>query len=80
MYKIQPIRVAYKKPINLNFCAIFKIILQKGKPVFGFSVLYPRKSGLSEKLKVSTVDIQIKRPGLRISNSKDFSSGCKHKD
>ena len=32
------------------------------------------KSGLKIKLKVSTVDIQIKLSGLRISNSKVFSS------
>ena len=32
------------------------------------------KSGSKRKLKVSTVDIQIKRSGLKISNSKDFSS------
>ena len=32
------------------------------------------ESGLKIKLKVSTVDIQIKLSGLRISNSKVFSS------
>ena len=81
MYKIQSIRVAYKKTINLKFCAPFKIILQKReelsnfkKPVFDFSLLYPRKSGLSKKLKVTTVDFQIKQSGLRVSNSKVFSS------
>ena len=29
VYKIQPIRVAYTKPINLKFCAPFKINIQK---------------------------------------------------
>ena len=33
------------------------------------------ESGLEIKLKFSTVDIQIKQSGLRISNSKVFSSG-----
>ena len=51
----------------LNFLAPFNINTQKqevltnfGKPVFDFSVLYPKKSGLSKKLKVSTLDIRIK--------------------
>ena len=45
VYKIQPIRVAYKKPLNLKFCAPFKINIQKReglsyfkKPVFDFSL------------------------------------------
>ena len=29
VYKIQPIRVAYKKPLNLKFCAPFKINIRK---------------------------------------------------
>ena len=33
------------------------------------------KSGLNRKLKVFTVDIQIKRSGSRVSNSKVFGSG-----
>ena len=82
MYKIQPIRVAYQKPENLKFCAPFKNNIQKReglsnleKPVFDFSVLYPKKSGLSKKLKVSTLDIRIKQSGLKVSNSKVPSSG-----
>ena len=31
MYKIQPIRVAYIKSINLKFCAPFKIIYRNGR-------------------------------------------------
>ena len=33
-----------------------------------------KKSGLRRKLKVSTLDIQIKQSGLKVSNSKVFSS------
>ena len=48
------------KPINLKFCAPFKINIQKREglsklkknPVFGFSLLYPRKNGLRRKSKV----------------------------
>ena len=65
------------KPGNLKFCAPFKINLQNReglsnfeKLVFEFSVLYPKKSGLSKKLKVSTLDIRIKQSGLKVSNSK----------
>ena len=35
------------------------------KPVFDFTVLYPKESGLSKKLKVSTLDIWIKQSGLK---------------
>ena len=66
MYKIQPIRVAYQNPGNFKFLASFKINIQKReglsnfkKPVCDFSVLYPKKSGLSKKLKGSTLDIRI---------------------
>ena len=38
-------------------------------------IVISNNNGLKRKLKVSTVDIQIKRSGLRISNSKVFSSG-----
>ena len=38
------------------------------KLVFDFSVLYPRTSGLSKKLKVSTLDIRIKQSGLKVSH------------
>ena len=55
------------KPINLKFCAPFKINIQKRekisnflKPVFDFSLLHPRKYVLRGKLKVCTLDIQIK--------------------
>ena len=61
--------------------APFKINIQKReglsnfeKPVFDFLYLYPKKSGLSKKLKVSTLDIQIKQSGLKISHSKVPSS------
>ena len=59
MYPIQPIRVEFMKPINLKFSAPFKINIQKReglsnfkKPVFDFSLLYPRKNGLRRKSKV----------------------------
>ena len=65
----------------MKFCAPFKINIQKGealssfeKPVFDFSVLYPKKSELSKKLKVSTFDIWIKQSGLKVSHSKVPSS------
>ena len=40
------------------------------KPVFDFSVQYPKKSGLSKQLKVFTLNIWIKQSGLIVSNSK----------
>ena len=43
-------------------------------PVFDFSVLYPKKSGLNKKSKVSTLDIRIKQSGLKLSHSKVPSS------
>ena len=53
------IKFNQSKPGNLKFCAPFKIHVQKRvglsnfeKPVFDFSVLYPKKSGLSKKLSV----------------------------
>jgi len=55
------------KPINLKFCVLFKINLLKReelsyfkKPVFDFSLLYPRKNGLRKKSKVCPLDTQIK--------------------
>ena len=64
-----------------NFCAPFKINIQKRdglshfeKPVFDFSVLYPKKSGSSKKSKVFTLDILIKQLGLKVSHSKVPSS------
>jgi len=45
------------------------------KSVFEFSVLCPKKSGLSKKSKVSTLDIRIKQSGLKVSHSKVLSSG-----
>ena len=60
----------------------FKINIQKQegrsyfeKPVFDFSVIYPKKSGLSKQLKVSTLGIWIKQSGLKVSHSKVPSSG-----
>ena len=44
------------------------------KSVFDFSLLYPKKSGLSKKLKVSTLDIRIKQSGLKVSHFKYPSS------
>ena len=54
------------KPINLKFCASFKINIQKReglsflKPVFDFSLLHPRKDGLRRKSKVCPLDTHIK--------------------
>ena len=54
------------KPINLKFCASFKINIQKReglsflKPVFDFSLLHPRKNGLRRKSKVCLLDTHIK--------------------
>ena len=53
MLKIQPIRVAYHYPVNFKFDAPFKE--REGlpideNPVFDFSVLSPKKSGLSKKI------------------------------
>ena len=65
--KIQPIRVAYMKPINLKSCAPFKINIQKRKglcyfkkPVFDSFLLYSRKTGLRRKSKVCPMETQIK--------------------
>ena len=81
VYKIQPIIVAYQKPGNLKFYSPFRINIQKReghfnfeKPVFDFSVLYPKKSGLNKKFKVSTLNIRIKQSGLKVSHSKVPSS------
>ena len=69
------------KPINLKFCAPFKILYRNGrdslnkKTIFDFSLLYPRKNGLSRKSKVCPLDTQIKYSGFRISDSKVFSTG-----
>ena len=58
-------------------CMPFMIDIQKReglsnfeKPVFDFSVLYPKKSGLSKKLIVSTLEIWIQQSGLKLSHSK----------
>ena len=55
------------KLINLKFCAPIKINIQKReglsnfkKPVFDFSLLYPRKNGLRRKSKVCPLDTVIK--------------------
>ena len=49
------------------------------KPVFDYYSLYPKKCGLSKKLKVFLLDIRIKQSGLKIIHSKVPSSGydCK---
>ena len=66
----------------LKFCAPFKINIEKReglssfeKPVFYFSLQYPKKSGLSKILKVSTLDIGIKQSGLKVLYSKVPSPG-----
>ena len=55
------------KPINLKFCAPFKINIQKREELFNFKtrfliffLLYPRKTGLRGKSKVCPLDTQIK--------------------
>ena len=65
--KIQPIRVAYMKPINLKFCAPFKINIQKReglsylkKPVFDSFLLYSRKNGLRRKSIACPLETLIK--------------------
>ena len=70
-----------QKPENLKFSAPFKINIQKregfsnfDKPVFDFLYYIQKKSGLSKKLKVSTLDIRIKQSGLKVSHSKVPSS------
>ena len=44
------------------------------KPVFDFSLLYPRKNRLRRKSIVCPLDSQMKLLGIRISHSKVFSS------
>ena len=50
------------KPINLKFCAPFKMegTLEYRKIGFDFSPLFPRKNGLRRKSKVCPLDTQIK--------------------
>jgi len=55
------------KPINLKFCAPFKITYRNGRdslnsktPDFDFSLLFSRKNGLRRKSKVFPLDTQIK--------------------
>ena len=43
-----------------------------------FYTIYPKKSGLSKILKVSTVDIRIKQSGLKVSHSKVPAALIKH--
>ena len=83
VYKIQPIRVAHQKPVNLKFCTQFKINIQKREGLSNFEnrflifLYYIQKtSGLSKKLKVSTLDIRIKQSGLKVYHSKVPSSGA----
>ena len=76
VYEIQSIRVAYQMPGNLKFCAPFKIDIQKRKNWFLIFLYYiQKKSRLSKKLKVSTLDIRIKQSGLMVSHSKVPKSG-----
>ena len=55
------------KPINFKFCVPFKINIHKRerlsyieKPVFDFSLLYPRKNSVRRKSKGCPLDTQIK--------------------
>ena len=66
-------RTADQKPGNLKFCAPFNEITSIGLNVVGI-IKMREKSRLSRKLKVSTLDIEIKRSELRVSNSKVPSS------
>ena len=79
----------FETNLILKFCSPFKITIQKReglsnfeKPVFNFSVLYPKKSGLSKKLKVSTLNIRILNyPALNyfrsVKKKNFFLSRCK---
>ena len=65
-----------------NFARHFKITIIYGKDSLTlknrfliFLYYYPKKSGLSKQLKVSTLDIRIKQSGLKVSSSKVSSSG-----
>ena len=61
----------------MKFFAPFKINIQKREGLSNFEEQvfdFPKKSGLSKKLKVSTLDIRIKQSGLKVSHSKVPSS------
>ena len=47
--EIQPIRVAYMKPINLKFCEPFKINIQKWEELFNFKTGFSFFSTISKK-------------------------------
>ena len=66
-------RTANQKPGSLKFCAPFNEITIIGLNVVGI-IKMREKSRLSRKLKVSTLDIEIKRSELRVSKSKVPSS------
>ena len=67
-------RTANQKPGSLKFCAPFNDeITIIGLNVVGIFKMR-EKSRLSRTLKVSTLDIEIKRSELRVSNSKVPSS------
>ena len=72
MYKIQPIRVAYHKPVNLKFCAPIMINIQKReglsnlkKPVFDVSVLYPRKEWIKQEIKSVHIGYSDQAVGIK---------------
>ena len=65
----------YQNSENLKYWAPFKITIYRKKSVLDFSVLYSEKSGLSKKLKVSTMVTWIKQSGSKVSHSKVPSSG-----
>ena len=57
-YKIQPIRVAYQKPGNLQFCVPLQGNIQKLEGLYKFEALFlflctiSKKSGLRKKFSV----------------------------
>ena len=79
MYKIQQSRVSEADKFEILH-AISDQYTETGKalnfkePVFDFSVIFPKKSGLSKKSKVATWDIWMKKLGLMVSHSKVPSS------
>ena len=80
MHKIVSLEIKKKSGSSLNPDIHHSKVASSGstlnfkKPVFDFSALYPKKSGLSKKSKVSTLDIRIKQSGLMVSYSKVPSS------
>ena len=60
-------------PGSLKFCPPFNEWTLIGQTCT--DIQKEKKSGLRRKLKVSTLDIQIKQLGLKVSDLKVFSSG-----